>query len=168
MNHYSLFHWLFVFICICFGFYCPLSLLSNLSSSTALFLLSVVLAHACVHTSSDSKCSFARDCGFGRGREYHLSAEIAFHIEAKTRFGQLKNLSNAAVSSRIGHILNHRTWVCDVGGRSRIGSVLVGRIWAGVAIILGEVGYLGQEMYDLCMWHWWINLPLEELRSSIV
>jgi len=39
-------------------------------------------------------------------RKNCLNAEIAFHIAAKTRFGQLKNLSNAAVSSRIGHILN--------------------------------------------------------------
>ena len=38
-----------------------------------------------------------------------LNAEIAFHVAPKTRFGQLKNLSNAAVSSRIGHILNHWT-----------------------------------------------------------
>jgi len=36
-----------------------------------------------------------------------LNAEIAFHIALKTRLGQLKNLSNAAISSRIGHILNH-------------------------------------------------------------
>ena len=36
-----------------------------------------------------------------------LNAEIAFHIPAKTRFGQLNNLSNAAVSSRIAHILNY-------------------------------------------------------------
>ena len=34
------------------------------------------------------------------------NTEIAFHITAKTRFGQLRNLSNATVSSRIGHILN--------------------------------------------------------------
>jgi len=33
-------------------------------------------------------------------------AKIAFYIVAKTWFNQLKNLSNAAVSSRIGHILN--------------------------------------------------------------
>jgi len=39
-----------------------------------------------------------------------LNAEIAFHIAPKTRFGQLKNLSNAAVSSRIGHILNRWFW----------------------------------------------------------
>ena len=38
-----------------------------------------------------------------------LNAEIAFHIAVKTWFGQLKNLSNAAVSSQIDHILNH--WV---------------------------------------------------------
>jgi len=31
----------------------------------------------------------------------------AFHIVAKTRFGQLKNLCSAAISSWIGHILNH-------------------------------------------------------------
>ena len=36
-----------------------------------------------------------------------LNAEITFHIALKTRFGQLKNLSIVAVSSRIGHILNH-------------------------------------------------------------
>jgi len=36
-----------------------------------------------------------------------LNVEIAFHIALKTRFGQLKNLSNAAVLSRIGHILIH-------------------------------------------------------------
>ena len=36
-----------------------------------------------------------------------LNAEIAFYIVAKARFGQLKNLSNTAVSSWIGHILNH-------------------------------------------------------------
>jgi len=35
-----------------------------------------------------------------------LNAEIPFHIAAKMRFGQLKNLSNVAVLSRIGHILN--------------------------------------------------------------
>ena len=39
-----------------------------------------------------------------------LNAEIPVHIAPKTRFGQLKNLSNAAVSSRIGHILNHWLW----------------------------------------------------------
>jgi len=38
-----------------------------------------------------------------------LNEEIAFHMAAKTQFGQLKNLSNAAVLSRIGHILNHHT-----------------------------------------------------------
>ena len=37
----------------------------------------------------------------------HLNAEIAFHVAEKTRFGQLKNLSNAAISSQIGNILNH-------------------------------------------------------------
>ena len=36
-----------------------------------------------------------------------LNAEVVFHIALKTRFSQLKNLSDAAVSSRIGHILNH-------------------------------------------------------------
>jgi len=42
-----------------------------------------------------------------------LNAEIAFHITPKTWFGQLKNLSNAAVSSQIGHILNHcRPVIC--------------------------------------------------------
>jgi len=35
----------------------------------------------------------------------HSNAEIAFHIAVKTRFGQLKNLSDGAVS-RIGIILN--------------------------------------------------------------
>lgn len=34
------------------------------------------------------------------------NAEITFHITAKMRFGQLRNLSDAAVLSRIGHILN--------------------------------------------------------------
>jgi len=34
------------------------------------------------------------------------NAKIAFHITVKTRIGQLKNLSNVAVSSVIGHILN--------------------------------------------------------------
>ena len=56
---------------------------------------------------SDSKCSFGHDRGFYRDRENRLYVEIAFHNAAKTRFGQLKNLSNAAVSSQIGHILNH-------------------------------------------------------------
>ena len=37
-------------------------------------------------------------------RKNRLNAEIAFHIAAKTRFGQLKNLSMATVSSRIDHI----------------------------------------------------------------
>lgn len=37
------------------------------------------------------------------------NAEIAFHITTKTWFGQLRNLSDAAVSSWIGHILN--PWV---------------------------------------------------------
>jgi len=41
------------------------------------------------------------------------NAEIAFHNTAKTRFGQLKNLSNAAVSSQIGHILN--PWLRSYG-----------------------------------------------------
>ena len=36
-----------------------------------------------------------------------LNAEIAFHIAPKMRFPQLKSLSSAAVSSLIGHILNH-------------------------------------------------------------
>ena len=40
-------------------------------------------------------------------RKNHLNAEITFHIAAKIRFGQLKNLSNPAFLSRIGHILNH-------------------------------------------------------------
>ena len=40
-------------------------------------------------------------------RKNRLNAEIAFHIAVKIRFGQLKNLSKAAVSSRMGHILNH-------------------------------------------------------------
>ena len=35
-------------------------------------------------------------------------SEIAFHIAAKMQFGQLKNLSNVAVLSRFGHILNPR------------------------------------------------------------
>ena len=39
-------------------------------------------------------------------RKNRLNAKIALHIAAKTQFGLLKNLSNAAVSSRIGHILN--------------------------------------------------------------
>jgi len=33
-------------------------------------------------------------------------AEITLYIAVKTQFGQLKNLSNAAVSSQISHILN--------------------------------------------------------------
>jgi len=36
-----------------------------------------------------------------------LNAKIGVHIGAKTRFVQLKNFSNAVVSSRIGHVLNH-------------------------------------------------------------
>jgi len=36
-----------------------------------------------------------------------LNAEIAFHMAAKTQFGQLKNISNVAVLSWIGHIFNH-------------------------------------------------------------
>jgi len=32
--------------------------------------------------------------------------EITFNIAAKKQFGQLKSLSNAAISSQIGHILN--------------------------------------------------------------
>ena len=39
--------------------------------------------------------------------KYHLNAEIVFHIAPKTWFGQLKNLFNAAVLSRISYILNH-------------------------------------------------------------
>jgi len=34
------------------------------------------------------------------------NAEIAFHIAWKTWFSQLRNLSDAADSSQIGHILN--------------------------------------------------------------
>jgi len=34
-----------------------------------------------------------------------FNAEIVFHIAAKTQFDQLKNLSNAAILSRISHIL---------------------------------------------------------------
>jgi len=41
-----------------------------------------------------------------------LSLEIAFHIALKKWFGQLKNLSNAAVSPRINHILNHWAQIC--------------------------------------------------------
>jgi len=33
------------------------------------------------------------------------NAEIAFHITAYMQFGQLKNLSNVAILSQIGHIL---------------------------------------------------------------
>ena len=36
----------------------------------------------------------------------HSNAEIAFYIAAKTWFVQLKDLSDAAVLSRFGHILN--------------------------------------------------------------
>ena len=42
--------------------------------------------------------------GIGENR---LNTETAFHIAAKMRFNQLKNLSNAAISLRIGDILNH-------------------------------------------------------------
>jgi len=48
----------------------------------------------------DSKYSF------GRNWEKLLECLIALLITAKTWFGQLKNLSNSAVSLRIGHILN--------------------------------------------------------------
>jgi len=54
----------------------------------------------------DSKCGFGRDCGFSHDRENRSNAEIA----AKTRFNQLKILSNAVVWSRIGHILNPWAW----------------------------------------------------------
>ena len=57
-----------------------------------------------------------------------LNAEIAFYIAPKTRFGQLKNLSNAAVSSRIGHILNHcskYTWSQELLRRK--GKLVVGQ-----------------------------------------
>ena len=37
-----------------------------------------------------------------------LIIHIAFHIAAKTQFGQLTNLSNAAVLSQIGQNLNHQ------------------------------------------------------------
>ena len=55
---------------------------------------------------SDSKCSFSRDFSFTRGRGKPLKCENRSHIEGRTQFGQLKNLSNAAVPLRIGHILN--------------------------------------------------------------
>lgn len=45
----------------------------------------------------DLKCGFYLDCGFGRNMEKRSKAEIAFHITTKTRFGQLKNLSNEAI-----------------------------------------------------------------------
>jgi len=35
-----------------------------------------------------------------------INAEIVFHIVAKMRFGQIKNLFDAAVSLWIGRILN--------------------------------------------------------------
>jgi len=38
--------------------------------------------------------------------ESHSNGEIAFYIAAKMQFDQLKNLSDAVVSLRIGHILN--------------------------------------------------------------
>ena len=44
-------------------------------------------------------------------RKIRLNAEITFYIAAKTWFGQLKNLSNVAVSSRISHILNHKPYI---------------------------------------------------------
>jgi len=40
------------------------------------------------------------------------NAEITSHIAAITQFGQLKNLSNVAVSSQISHILNP-FWVVE-------------------------------------------------------
>ena len=51
-------------------------------------------------TIKDSKC------GFGHDMQNRSNAEIAFDIAVKTRFGQLKNLFDAAISFRIGHILN--------------------------------------------------------------
>jgi len=48
----------------------------------------------------DSKCSF------GRNQKNHLNVEIMFHFRGEMRFDQLKNLSNATISSRISHILN--------------------------------------------------------------
>jgi len=34
------------------------------------------------------------------------NSEITLHVAAKTRFAQLKNLSNTAISPGFGHILN--------------------------------------------------------------
>jgi len=56
---------------------------------------------------SNSKCDFGRNFDFGRDRKNRINAEIVFHIAGKIRLDQLKNLSNAVVSFRIDHILNH-------------------------------------------------------------
>jgi len=63
-----------------------------------------------------------------------INAKIPFHIATKTRFVQLKNFSNAAVSSRISHILNH-WFVALIGHLSRKGLrgnlFLGGGVWRG-------------------------------------
>uniref|UniRef100_A0A7C8YHE1 Uncharacterized protein n=1 Tax=Opuntia streptacantha TaxID=393608 RepID=A0A7C8YHE1_OPUST len=48
----------------------------------------------------DSKCSFSRD------QENRSNVKIPSHIAVTMRFGQFKNISNAAVSLWICHILN--------------------------------------------------------------
>jgi len=46
-------------------------------------------------------------CGFGRDWEKSLKCGNRVPYRGENAVGQLQNLSNAAVSSRIGHILNH-------------------------------------------------------------
>ena len=63
---------------------------------------------------NSASVTIAVSVSIGKNR---LNAEIAFHIAVKTH-GQLKNLFDAAVSSRISHILNH--WLCGLMSTTRI------------------------------------------------
>jgi len=56
-----------------------------------------------------SRLRFGRDCVAVAIRKNRPNAEIALHVAAKMRFGEVKNLYDAAVSSWTGHILN--PWV---------------------------------------------------------
>ena len=46
------------------------------------------------------------ECGSIATWKNHSNAEVAFHIAVKVPFGQPKNLFDAAILLRIGHILN--------------------------------------------------------------
>jgi len=71
-----------------------------------------ILVFEWIGSSKDSKCGFGRDFGFGFGSSTKNRSNAANRVPyrgyrgMKTRFAQLQNLSNAAVSARFGHILN--------------------------------------------------------------